>query len=450
MMLIPKPMSVRSSMCSIVRPKAAALTDSFVPNCPPYPVGRFPGLLGKIAGDLSSSGVVAPEIIGTEQIGFASLLTQGIADVTWPNGQSISIGANANVAAPSGSGKSIVFKILMQQIEKCLALLMTENKGELYDLLLEDATREALVKSLSVCPIAGVFTEEAGVLKRLLNDAPTLVKLVDGSPLRSARISTGRVALLGHRLSILLLEQPEIFEQTKQLMGMGKGGVGLVNRMFFSLTKDVRAGSSPHDVRLSDEVANAYEMRVRKLLDALFERVELGVHERPTLKLSAEASRHLTSLDREARRHCTPDSPLFFISEYILRHAERVLRLAGVFHVFEHGAEGEISLDILLRAESFGDWYVNSFAQMFYEPPQLTQVEVDADELEQLLIQTCWTGTSMFRQSEMRTLALNVGLTPTRFTRALACLCKQGRAWMMSHQNKPWIALNLSRLPQYR
>lgn len=447
-MFISQPMSDHASTHFIARAKGGALLKPPAPSFPSYPLGSFPGLLGMLARNLSASGGVAPEIVGTELIAFASLLTQGVADVTWPNGQAISIGANGLVAAPSGSGKSLIYKRLNQPIEKYLA---ADTQGrECCHLLLEDATREAIVQSLHEWPVAGLLTDEAGMLKNLQKDAPTLVKLLDGSPLRSARVSTGRVALIGQRLSMLLMEQPEIFEETKRLLGAGRGGVGLINRFFVALTNDFRAGNSPHSVGLSADVAYAYEMRVRTLLDALVDHVEQGVHERPTLKLSSEASHHLILLDHEARRHCTPDSPWFFISEYILRHAERVLRLAGVFHVFEHGAEGEISLETIRRAESFGDWYVESFARIFFEPPKQTQTEVDADDLENFFIQTCqWSGNSIFRQSDMRAQALNLGLTPTRFTRALAVLCKQERAWVTSYQNKPWVALNLSRLSQF-
>ena len=446
-MFISEPMSDRTPTYSIVRARGGALRNPLAPEHPSYPIDRFLGLLGMVAHDLSASGGVSPEIVGTELISFASSLTQGIADTTWPNGQPISIGANGLVVSPSGSGKSLVYKILAQPIEQYLA---TDHRArERCHLLLEDATREAIVQDLHEWPVAALFTDEAGMLKSLQRDAPTLVKLLDGSPLRSARISRGRVALKGQRFCMLLMEQPEIFEETKRLLGGSKGGVGLVNRIFVTASTDFRARNSPHSVRLSASVTQAYGMRARERLDALFEHVALGNPVRPTVKLSVEASRCLVDLEHEARKKCTPDSPWFFISEYILRHAERVLRLAGVFHVFEYGPEGEISLDTLQRAESFGNWYVESFAQIFYEPPKQTQAEVDADELENSFFEACrLTGCSVFRQSVMRTQALNLGLTPTRFTRALAVLCQQGRARMVLHRNVPWIELNISHLPQ--
>ncbi|TCK97138.1 DUF3987 domain-containing protein [Paraburkholderia sp. BL9I2N2] len=448
-MFISEPMSDRTQTYSIVRAKGGALRNPLAPSRPSYPIGSFPGLLGMLARDLSASGGVAAEIVGTELIAFASLLTQGIADTTWPNGQPISIGANGLLASPSGSGKSLIFKRLIHPIEKYLA---TDNqRRERCHLLLEDATREAIVKDLHEWPVAGLLTDEAGMLKSLLRDAPTLVKLLDGSPLRSARISTGRIALLGQRFSMLLMEQPEIFEETKLLLGASKGGVGLVNRFFVVASTDFCAENSPHSVTLSGDVAQMYDTRVQELLGMLFEHVEQGNPVRPTVKLSVEASRCLVDVDHEARRKSMPGSPWSFIAEYILRHAERVLRLAGVFHVFEHGSRGEIALDTLQRAESFGNWYVESFAQIFHEEPKPTKAEVDADELGNAFVQMWLSkGIWMLRQSELRTWALNLGLTSTRFTRALAVLCKQGRVGVFPYRNVPWVELNRSLLPLYR
>lgn len=445
-MFISEPMSDRTPTYSIVRPKGRARMSPLASSRSSYPIGSFPGLLGMLARDLSASGGVAAEIVGTELIAFASLLTQGIADVTWPNGQPISIGANGLVVSPSGSGKSLIYKLLIQPIEEYLAT--GHQAGERCHLLVEDATREAIVQSLHEWSVAGLHTDEAGMLTSLLRDAPTLVKLLDGLPLRSARISTGRVALRGQRFCMLLMEQPEIFEATKRLLGGSKGGVGLVNRFFVTVSTDFRARNSPHSVVLSGNVAQEYGRVVRQLLDALIEHVERGNPARPRVKLDEEASQRLIDLGDEAQRNCSPGSPWSFIAEYARRHAERVLRLAGVFHVFEHGVGGEISLDTLQRAESLGNWYVESFARIFDEPSRPTLAEADAGKIEQAIIGPCLMGgVSRCSQADLRTAAFNLGLTSTRFTRALAALCEQGRVRVIRHLNKQWILFDLAYSP---
>ncbi|WP_269139802.1 DUF3987 domain-containing protein [Burkholderia stagnalis] len=439
----------RTPTYSVVRARSGALRTSFAPIHSLYPVDSFPGLGGSLVRDLSASGAVAPEIVGSVAMAVMSLLTQGLADVSWPNGQVSSIGANALVVSPSGSGKTVVYNWLMRPIEKYLEqLAAADPEGRHGGLLQEDPTRPAIVQCLNDWPVAGLFTDEGGIAKRLLKDSATLVKLLDGTPLRSARVSTGRAALIGQRFCMLLMEQPDIFEETKPLLGGRKGGVGMANRFYLMRSTELCGENALHDVRLPEGVALAYGERVYELLGALVEHIEGGNQGRPTLSLTAEACRCFIEIDREARKKCAPDSPWFPFSEYIVRHAERVLRLAGVLHVFEHGVAGEISLDTLQRAESLGNWYVESFARIFYEPPQPTRAESDAGKIEQAILGPClMRGVSRCSQADLRTAAFNLGLTSTRFTRALAVLCEQGRVRVIRHLNKPWILFDLAYSP---
>lgn len=422
------------------------------PYMPPYPPpSLFPGLLGEMMHDLTVGGVAA-EIVGTQLVAFVSLLTQAIADVLWPNGLTLSIGANGLVVAPSGAGKSLIYNIFSTPIHQCLAELNKKNRSATYsDFFIEDATREAIVQSLSSWPIAGLFTDEAGMLKSLLKYAATLVKLLDGSPLRSARVSTGRVELLGQRFCMLLMEQPEVFEGTKVLLGSSKGGVGLGNRFFFARANSVAASCSLHHIGLSASVKHAYDNKVHALLGESIQQVEKRDRKRPALHLSAEATQYLINLDNETRQSSVYGSQRFFISEYVSRHVERVLRLAGAFHVFEHGIDEEISIDTVQRAAVLGHWYIEAFAQMVYEPPKLTQTETDAIVLERAIQQVFHSsGISLFRQSEMRSCALNLGLTPARFTRALAALGGHGRVRVVMQRNTPWIEFNAFHFSQYQ
>ncbi|SED72942.1 Protein of unknown function [Burkholderia sp. WP9] len=386
--------------------------------------------------------------MGTTLIVVASLLTQGLADVTWPNGRVISIGANGLIVSPSGSGKTMPYDWLKAPIERYLEQLTAADPGGKHDCLLhEDPTREALVQSLKDWPVAGLLTDEGGIVKRLLKDSATLVHLLDGTSHRHMRVGTGRITLTDPRLCMLLMEQPNIFEETKQRLGGRKGGVGMINRFLVMRSMGLAEGS-PHDVRLSDDVALAYEKRADEFLDALVVRIKEGNRARPALKLRANANPCLIEMSNDARRRCAePNSPWADISEYVVRHAERVLRLAGVFHVFEYGPEGEISLDTLERAESFGNWYVDSYREIFCEEPKPTQAELDADVLGNVFVQLCQaTGRWVVPQSELRTWSINLALTGSRFPRALGALCRQGRVAVFPGRNGPQVELNRSSL----
>jgi len=171
-------------------------------NLLPYPNNTFYGMLNEIYRVLIIAGLAA-ELVGTVLITVISFLTQGVADVVWPNGMRLPNGVSCMVIAPSGFGKSVILKILMNPIEQCLYRLCQIDQKFL-DFLIEDATREAIVESLARFPVAGLITDEVGQIQQLFRHPATLAKLLDGASMRNARVSTGRKALYGQRFIMLL------------------------------------------------------------------------------------------------------------------------------------------------------------------------------------------------------------------------------------------------------
>lgn len=404
----------------------------------------FTGLLAKMEGDLLRSGAISEEIVKTLLICIVSFLCQGVANVAWPNGRKLSLGICGIVISATGSGKSLVQSILMEAIERYLCHRNTEGlDGVPEDLFTEDATREAILQSLHACPVLGLFTDEGGQIKELLNSGSTLAKLVDNAPIRAARVGSGRMAILAYKFCMMLQIQPDIFEALKHRLGTGSGGVGLGNRFAIAFASPNTSISSRHEVCLSNVVEVEYEQRVNELLDECILNAKNKFQTLPTLQVNAAGKEFLKQLDHDTRRSCAPGQPWFHIAEYLSRHVERVLRLSGVLHVFEYGPVGEISLETLQRAEMLGDWYVNSFARGMFVPPEPTQLEIDARDLECALLNWAQTsGCCQFRQSDARTYALNFGLTPSRFTRALAFLGKQRKICIFLVRNVPFIQVN--------
>ena len=98
-----------------------------------FPLYTFAGLAGEVTRDLGR-GSICPSIIGAQTCGLVSLLTQGIADVAWPNGQRVPVGANVFLVAPSSSGKTVIFRNLMEPVEECLTAIskkQTQVRGSL-------------------------------------------------------------------------------------------------------------------------------------------------------------------------------------------------------------------------------------------------------------------------------------------------------------------------------
>ena len=164
------------------------------------PTSTLPPLFRKIADEFGASGVdmgvIAPAIVG-----FITILTQGVADVRWPNGQSRKLGTPVLIVSPSGSGKSVVHNMMMAPLAKLLARYSAnEGAAECPRFFVEDVTREALLQHLVAWPVATLVTDEGGQVKELFSrGAPAVAKLLDGAALHHARVSAGRVELKNHR-----------------------------------------------------------------------------------------------------------------------------------------------------------------------------------------------------------------------------------------------------------
>lgn len=403
--------------------------------------------MGEIARDLGR-GSVCPSIIGTQLCAVVSLLTQGIADVAWPNGQPAPVGVSGVVVAPSSAGKSVTLLPLMGAIEDFLNDLDEKEPQPPRNFLIEDATREAILQSLREWSVAGLFTDEAGMLTRLFSHASTLAKLHDGTPLRNSRVSTGSVSLQGHRFCALLMEQPDVFEAHKVLLGASNGGVGAINRYLVAPTHHMPDIAALQYTCLTESVKQRYSMTVKTCLSETIAFVESGQKARPVLKLSPDAQECLLQLSHDMRQHKAPGAPYSRISEYVGRHPERVLRLAPAMHLFTKGLDGEIQADTLLAADAVGRWCLEAFYQLTYTPPKVSQADQDVQTLErafQHVVQT--TGNARFAIAEVRRGALNLGISGARFNRALPILTGQGKAQILLEGRKEWLVYRTFSLP---
>lgn len=390
----------------------------------------LPGLLGDIEACLNASRL-DPAYVRIPLVAIASVLTQAIADVAWPNGQRLSIGASAFMRAPSRSGKSVVFRLLRDPIARALRSWTQEHPGEEPKpaLFVEESTRAGLIQQLLEWKAIGLFCDDAGLCKELIKAAlPVLAKLMLREPLYHARVKSGRVELVDHIVTVLLMEQPGIDGAGKQLLTGNNSAVGLVNRMFVAETCANQTDADFHSVAFSTKVQGAYEQRVKELVEQGISSVTSG-NERPLLRLSPEAAEFLIYCGKEQRYRFRGHEREPVLGAYASSHEQRVLRLAGAVHVFERGPDGEIPLHIVQAADAFGRWSIDHFVRMTDVPRKPSQTEVDAQRLAESLQRYCAaTGRWLHELPTIRRQAPNVGLTRARFDRALAALCGQGGA----------------------
>jgi hypothetical protein len=441
---------------TIPQPLSCAWRSGVIPTSDTlseFPIYALPGLLGEIAHDLAAGGI-DKGIVGAVAIGFASMLAQGTADAAWPNGQTLPVGPHFAVVSISGSGKSATCKTLKDPIDEFLAQYHTDTEQHSSpEFFIEDATRPAIIEQLNVWPVGILFTDEGGIVNRLLRqDAPTMAKLTDSANLLHARVSTGRMALVNYRFLLIVFYQPDIFEEIKHMLGASRGGVGIGNRLLFVKALEPKIGAEIHPQRLSDSVAKRYAARVREMLTLTITNVH-DKKQRPILRLSPEALQYFVDLKNQMRQLQSADPSYQRIAEYINRHSERVLRLAGAIHVFEYGTDAEISLATIQAADQIGRWSIDAFLALTYVPPKQTQAELDGEKLLQALQEVVrTTNQTTFLMKNCRRLAPNLGLTASQFTRALPFLANNGKIQIVLDRRSNesiWVNPDFPRLFRY-
>ncbi len=411
-------------------------------NADPCVTLELPGLIGDIYRDLTRSTDSA--IVLASVVGFVSLLTQGLAKVSWSSGGTAPVGISAGCIARSGSGKSFVYEQLVRAILKKLGKLEDADNGIVPELLIEDATREAIIEHLQDWPIAGLMSAESDSLVRLFRTAgPLLAKLLNAEEIRHARVGTGRVALRDHCVVALLMIQPLKFNENKDLFGAGSGGVGLINRFSIFKAKDLNIDASTFRKGMSVTTQADYVQIVEGLLDQLVHRVSQKLP-LPVLTLSKDAKAALEyqfQAIQQVQMQLAPDD---YRVEYYQRHCERILRLAGAFHVFNHGPSGQIDYSTFSAAEQVGRISLDAYAELLYTPPKLSQSDIDALALEAELYKLAGAyRTNCFSLQVIQRMVVNIGMTKSRFNNAVHRLAASGRFFVSYHDDQALINIRL-------
>lgn len=420
------------------------MMDRFNPPLLEYsPFPMLPGLSGQMLRDITASGNVDINVVGFQLAAVMSLLTQGSANVVWPNGKEMTIGVNVWLSAPSWSCTSSILEIFMKPIQEDLATRRSADSTSRHGRFLidGDVPFEAMAQILRKHSIAGYFTEEPGKLKKMLKSGSKWAKFLDGTLHGIARDPSKSIEPC---LTIFSTDESDESDAKTLRDAIKKGGAVFLNYFFLARLSNPHLGSSLHRVGLSIEVLHAYRKKVEERLNFIFRQNNLwNVHELPTITLSPDAAECLDHINDVVRSNCAPETQWASVAWYGAEHIQRVTRIAGSIHVFEYGAEGEISLDTLQCADAIGRWCIESVLRTIYEPPKLTQAEFDAAVLEKGLISLYFSEAcrTHFFISDIRTHALGLGLTPARFTRALALLGKQNKVRPFPHLNRRCVEI---------
>jgi hypothetical protein len=383
-----------------------------LPRSERYPIDALGPHLSEAAAAISRK-VQVPEAIAAQSVlASASLAAQAHADVRLPYGQKRPLSLFFVTVAGSGDRKTTadnealspirrreealreehrrayakwkvshaVWAAEKRKIETEKKLDMTARMAQLLALGAEpleplhpfltapDPTVEGLVKAWVLSPAAlGLFSGEGGQFigghgmgtDNRLKTAATFSQIWDGHPINRVRASDGVTILVGRRLSVHLMVQPDA--AAKFLCDPTLRDQGLLSRFLVAAPESI-AGTrlfretSPED----EERIRTFGTRILSILEVPWplahgRRNELEPRE---LDLDDGAVVAWQQFHDHVENQCGRDRDLWGVQDFAAKAAEHAARIAGVLTITADVTASTIKLPEMAAAETLVDWYV--------------------------------------------------------------------------------------------
>lgn len=254
-----------------------------------------------------------------------------------------------------------------------------------FQAVFSDVNQQTLAVSLADGhPSAALFSDEAAVLiggngmsrENALQFFGFINTMWDGSSFKRNRLTTESAWIMGRRLTTSLMMQPSVLQELLGIKGGQCRGTGFLARSLFAQpcsTMGTRLYQPPPNLAFMEPFNN----RVRELLDTpLPIEDEANMRLSPEiLQLSSEAKALWVTYHNEVEREISAEGEYAVVDDFASKSAENAARLAGVFHVFEHGGTGEISAETMQGAIAIAGWHLDETRRVFMhmETPVKTQ-----------------------------------------------------------------------------
>lgn len=298
-------------------------------------------------------------------------------------------GVTASIRADAKAGKPVTdleSKLMRLENEKPRPVIVPR-------VLWDDTTTEALIAGMaSNWPSAGIISAEAGVVfgghsmkkDNLTGGLATLNKLWSGEPIRADRKTEGASVLLNSgRLTLGLAVQQSVvrqfFESSK---GIARGS-GFAARFLISWPASTQ-GTRLYKPMTTTLATNRFTARLKALIDA----TELLVDgcKLATLPLSAAGKAAWVSFHDGVEVELLPGREFTDAKDSASKAAENVARLSALFHLYEHGTNGEISAEHVEAAAAIVTWHLYEARRFLGEIAQPAD-QIAAERLDAWLLQ---------------------------------------------------------------
>ena len=236
-------------------------------------------------------------------------------------------------------------------------------------------------------------------------------RLWDGKEYRPTRKTVDSPAVIGKRFTANIMLQPCVLHR---LVGNGESrDTGFLARFLIAhpeSTMGTRLYREPKDSAILDRFSNRIHLFAKKEPDLLN-----GIAQPKVIRLSSEAKKLWRNYHDATEQQMAPGGELLNVFDFASKSSDNVARIAALFHVFEHGLEGEISETTLSNAIRVAAWYLNETNRVLSkvaEPPHIARAKNLSEwlrgrgEVNAAYILT--HGHNSVRTKDKRNLALNL------------------------------------------
>lgn len=459
---------------------------------PQYPFREQPGLLNAVLKERSQT-PKDDAITASVLEAVSSLVASGLAVYQRPEGGRAPLASYSVLLASSGAGKSFHYgpltepitrwcttqaaqlpvnqhqqkaehcvwrkKVLQlgKVIQECVAsgdetapiqallaeVLAQEPRPAVSQALLhDDASMQAVLRSLELWPVAGWVVDEGAVALNMLRskDLSTLANLSSGKVIQHSRVGEPRKEILGY-LTLLFMVQPELFKVFAKKRSKDLKASGLSARFLYHLVCDDWIGTEKPGDATAGQAYSQYSERVTVMLDEISVLVRAGQVELPSVGFTSKSkalldelhTRNLELMSRPELAHCR---------DFLAKLTGHIARMAAKNHVFL-GCEGGVSTELVEMADQVCSYHFEAY-QWVHDPMEHEPQKVrDAAAIEQWLRKKGMRG---FAYDDLGKVAMLAGMSTTRLRSAIGELCSQERAYMSFRQGMYHIELRLARL----
>jgi putative DNA primase/helicase len=317
-------------------------------------------------------------------------------------------------------------------------------------LVYTDTTQEKLTRNLAtVWPAAGIVSSEGGAVlgghamgpDTVMRTLSAFNVLWDGGQLNVDRQTTESYVVQGARLTIGIQAQPGVLAE---FMRAGRGlsrGSGFLARFLFCCPISTQ-GTRAFREATNGAAVDAFNARISALLnEPLNIDPERGLSPN-VLDLSAEAFAKWRIYHDTIEHELGMDGEFIDVRDIAAKAADNIARLAGLFHVFEHGPAGLIGPEHIESAARLVLWhtyesrnYLGAFA--------MPETDARAAALDQWLLAYCQrNGVAEVPTREVLRCGPNKLRDKVELRKALATLAEHNRAREVENGRRRSIVVN--------